>query len=349
MVEFSIQELRFAQKYPFTPIAKRIVQESGFTLNNVPDSILNRARSMVSAAFLQKEYMPKIETSSDLLKNEILAFPVSKIIVTLINRFELYRKYSQMFGNSVFKNLEGEKDDVVLDMATDLNLKFDLSDDSSYFVELGLADYLRPELEENFMKLVNRGVENGKVMLTRNDFVRFISIVVSKELRNSLPVKIKEVPSSFKETAEETDIEFAKTIRQRYSKTDFGEVAPESFPPCMAKIYSELMSGINVTHSGRFVIATFLNSIGMPSEKIIDMYRETPNFNERTTRYQVERLSGVKGKSYSAPSCDKMRSYNLCISNCPVTHPVQFYSREISKGKNNEANSEDKVEQKNVN
>lgn len=349
MVEFSIQELRFAQKYPFTPIAKRIVQESGFTLNNVPDAILNRARSMVSAAFLQKEYLPKIEISSDLLNNEILAFPVSKIVVSLINRFELYRKYSQMFGNSVFKHLEGEKDDVVLDMATDLNLKFDLSDDLSYFVQLGLADYLRPELEENFMKLVNRGVENGKVMLTRNDFVRFISIVVSKDLRNSLPVEIKEVPSSFKDTAEETDAEFAKTIRKRYSKTDFGEVAPESFPPCMAKIYSELMSGINVTHSGRFVIATFLNSIGMSSEKIIDMYHETPNFNERTTRYQVERLAGIKGKSYSAPSCDKMRSYNLCISNCPVTHPVQFYSREISKEKNNKTNSEEKVEQKNVN
>tara|TARA_Y100000310_G_scaffold345859_1_gene471603 strand:- start:363 stop:1397 length:1035 start_codon:yes stop_codon:yes gene_type:complete len=340
---FSVPELRFSQKYPFSVVAKNVIAQSDFTLDNIPESILNRSKAMVHAAFTDQEYMPKIQASSDLLKNEILAFPASKILVSIIGRYELYRKFSELFSNSIFRNLEEEKDEVLIDLASELNLRFSLSDNPDFFVELNMADYLRPNLEAPFMKLVNRELKEGKVFLTKNDFARLISIVVGQDIRDSLPVPLKGIPEFFKVIAESIETEFSKSVRKRFSKTDFGKVSPESFPPCMSKLYSELVQGINVNHSGRFAIATFLASVGMESGKIVDAFRNVPNFNERTTTYQVERIAGVKGKGYSSPSCDKMRSYNLCVSNCPVSHPIIFYSKEIVKT-NSKESSEEKTE-----
>ncbi|MCR4335672.1 MAG: hypothetical protein NUV57_03995 [archaeon] len=337
---FSIPELRFSQKYPFSVAAKNVIAQSDFTLENVPESVLNRAKAMVHAAFTDQEYRPNIQTSPELLKNEILAFPASKILVSIIGRYELYRKFSELFSNSIFRNLEEEKDGVLIDLASELNLRFSLSDSQDFFVELNLIDYLRPNLEETFMKLVNRELKMGKVFLTRNDFARLISIVVGQGIRDSLPVPLKGIPNFFKSAAESIETEFSQSVRKKFSKTDFGKVSPESFPPCMSKLYSDLVQGVNVNHSGRFAIATFLASVGMEAGKITDVFRNAPNFNESTTRYQVERIAGVKGKGYSSPSCDKMRSYNLCVSNCPVSHPIIFYSKEISKT-NSKINSEE--------
>ncbi|MCR4369117.1 MAG: hypothetical protein NUV67_04390 [archaeon] len=327
---FSVQELRFAQKYPFSGTARHVVKDSGLTLDSVSDQIISRAASMVAAAFTDKPYYPEIRESRELLRNEILAFPVAKVMVSLIGRLELYRKFSSMCSDSVFKNLEQEKDEVLLDMASEFRLKVGLSESLGHFAEMRLTDYLKPSLDETFMKLVNSELEGGKVFLGRNDFARFISLVFSQELQNSLPVETKGAPVRLSDLAARLEKQFAETIRKKYSKSDFGDVAPESFPPCMAKIYSELASGMNANHSARFAMATFLNSIGMGVDGIVSAYSATPNFKEHVTRYQVKT---VAEKNYSAPSCDKMRSYNLCVANCPVTHPVQFYGREVSKEK----------------
>ena len=335
-MNFTVQELRFAQKYPFTSTAKGVIADSKLTLDDIPEYVLSRASALVFAAFSEKDYSPKIETSTELLHNEVLAFPVSKILVSLINRLELSRRFVQMFAHSVFKNLEAEKDDAIFDMASDLKMRFDIPDSKDFFAQVSLADYLRPDLEEPEAKLVNQKVDAGMVFLTRQEFARLISIIVAQELRNSLPVDTKSAPQSLKSAAESLDKEFAQSVRRQFSKSDFGAVAPEAFPPCMAKIYGELLNGVNVTHSGRFAIATFLSSVGMSAEKIVDAFRRTPNFSERVTKYQVSRIAGTgkaDGKpNYSAPSCDKMRSYKLCVANCPVSHPVQFYGREITKG-----------------
>ncbi|MEK6958288.1 MAG: hypothetical protein AABW99_04910 [archaeon] len=345
-----VEELRFAQKYFFSTAAKMAVKQSGYLLEDIPESVLRRAGSMVASAFEEKNYGPRIEASPGLLLDEILAFPAAKILVSMIDRFELYRKFCSMVSDSVFLNLENEKSDVLLGIAMDLGLKANLSEDKFFFVELGISDYLRPELDSASMKLANAQVSKGKVFLDRNLFARHVSMIVAQELRESLPVPVKGVPAQFKSAADSLKGRFAEVSRKQFSRTDFGGVAPENFPPCMAKIYSELIAGVKVNHSARFAIATFLYSIGMEPEKIIDMYRQTPNFNERTTRYQVERLVGSGAKlgssseakmsrspaagmaaGYSAPSCDKMRSYNLCVANCHVSHPVQFYTREKSK------------------
>jgi len=114
MLSFDEKELEFAQKYPFSPAAKSIVKNSGFSLEEVPRSVLARARSMVASAYARHDYSPKIREAKELLVDEVLAFPVSKILVSAIDSFELNRKFASMVSSSVFRNLEGEKAEIAL-------------------------------------------------------------------------------------------------------------------------------------------------------------------------------------------------------------------------------------------
>ncbi|PIN85160.1 MAG: hypothetical protein COV47_03650 [Candidatus Diapherotrites archaeon CG11_big_fil_rev_8_21_14_0_20_37_9] len=347
MFSFDEKELDFARKYPFSDVAKSIVKNSGFNLEDVPVEVLLRAVAMVSSAYADEKYDPKILSSKELMLNEIMAFPVSKILVSIINKFELTRKFCNMVSSVVFKHLEADKDDVLIDLASEFGIRITLSDEGDFFAEIPVADYLKPELSLQFTKLVNSKVSTGKVFLTRNDFAMFISMLVRQQLIDSLPAPVEGIPDSFTSAASGIEADFINAAKRIYSKTDFGEIAPEYFPPCMAKIYSDLISGANVSHSGRFVFAAFAASVGMESEKLIDLFRQTPNFNERVTRYQVERIAGVKGKAYNSPSCDKMRSYNLCVAECRVSHPVQFYSREFFKKDSVADSAEEESEQEN--
>ncbi len=330
---YPITELQRAKNYPFSKTAKRVLKDSDFPLGQTPEAIIERAKKMCGAAFSDEGYSPEIHSSAELLRNEVLAFPVAKILVSLIGRFELYRKFSNMVADSVFASALREKDEVLFDLASELSLNFGIPDSQEYFAELGLRDYLRADFEPPELKLVNQKLKGGKVFLRRNEFARLISIIAGHEVRNSLPMEVKGIPQKFSDAAKAVEQEFASFVRKKFSKADFGAVQPESFPPCMSKIYSELLAGVKVGHAGRFAFATFLHSIGMGTDRIVGMYRATPNFNEKVSRYQVERIAGKGAKGYSAPGCDKMRSYNLCVANCPGTyHPVQFYGREVFRG-----------------
>lgn len=320
-------DLSLAQKYPFLPLTKKIVKNSGLNLDSVPEPVLERAKAMVKIAQEEKDYNPHISISEELLKNEVLAFPVAKILISVINSEDLFRKFSKMFENSIFSNLENEKDEFLIDIGMDLGLKFNLAE--KYFVELSVPDFLRASFSTPFMKIVNMPVEKGFVFLERNDYCRFLSSLAATGIRNSLPVPLDGIPKVFSETASSLQKNYSEKVKKDFSSQDFGSVTPENFPPCMSKIYSELLSGLNVNHSARFAIATFLASIGMNKEQIVDLFRKTPNFNERTTAYQVSRITG--GKGYSSPSCDKMRTYGLCVAECKVVHPVQFYQNEKDK------------------
>src|SRR3989344_4926342 len=333
-MQLTNSDLVLAQRYPFSAYAKAVVKTSDSVLDNIDGAVLQRAQFMLQRAFGGKPYEQYSDTYDHTMTNEILAFPVAKILVRLINRLELTRKFAVMWGSFILSKLDELKEvRQIFRIAEELGIEYE---DTGNGIAVPISHYLRPDLEKPADKLANQKVNGGFVYLDINHFKILIAMIAAQELKTSIEsigLQMKDAPQNLKRAAEDLDKEFMQTTRAQFSKSDFGAVAPEAFPPCMAKIYSELLSRVNVTHSGRFAIAAFLASIGMPAEKIIDAFRRTPNFSESVTRYQVERIAGVKGAAYSSPSCDKMRSYNLCVANCPVSHPVQFYELEISRGK----------------
>ncbi len=164
-------------------------------------------------------------------------------------------------------------------------------------------------------KLVNRWLERGYVRLTRREFVRLMEEYIRDRLGESVGVRLK--------------------VRMEIPK---GEVKAECYPPCMRRILYDLGHGLNVPHSARFAIASFLLNIGKSVEEVVDVFRTAPDFDEDKTRYQVEHIAGMRGKGeeYVCPSCETMRSYGNCFPDegCEgINHPVKYYFRCVRKSK----------------
>jgi len=103
----------------------------------------------------------------------------------------------------------------------------------------------------------------------------------------------------------------------------------------MEKLYADLLEGKNLSHFARFDLTTFLNAVNMPESEILKAFSNTPNYDEKITAYQVRKLikGGAQGRGYSPGSCSKIKTHALCVADCDVKHPTQFYRRELRKAK----------------
>jgi DNA primase large subunit len=325
----ALVELHFAQQFPFSETAKRIIKEKKISLDTVPESVLQRAKAMVEASDKKKTYAPHIASSRSFLENEILAFPVAKVIVSLQNDSRQWEKFSRMVANTTFSHLMAneKKKKVLLDLADEMNVKFTYLTTSPFFVKLDLVDFLEINFNDDLLKVVNQKIEKGQIYLKEDAFARFLAELVFARVFSSFPVEGKFIPAKLKDEASRVAGQI-KIKRKREFKEVFGKVDVESFPPCMAEIYADMLEGKRVAHLARFDLATFLVAVNMPIEQIITLFKNTPNFNEKVTRYQVERIAGKKGTRYSPPNCAKIHSHQLCkkITECNrINHPIQFY------------------------
>ncbi len=320
----TLQQLLFAQHFPFTKSAKKIVLEEDLSLKDLPEPVIERAELMARHAFEGKEYLFELQ-SSDLLLQELLAFPVAKIIVSFVNNPTLFRKFSAMVADSshAFLNVEKDKGKQAISLASDFGFKFDFPESKSFFISMPLQEFLSVPFSDNSLKLVNQFVSNGTVFLDLNGFCRFLCEKSYATVLTSLPVPVKGLPKRLEAIAKSLKSE-AKAREQKLFATAFkGNVAPESFPPCIASMYSQLASGQKLPHMANFTLATFLNSIGMPKSGIFALLKKSPNFNERITTYQLDR---IVAQNYMPPGCDKIKSYGFCPDKfCKAKHPISYY------------------------
>lgn len=157
-----------------------------------------------------------------------------------------------------------------------------------------LERILEEAYEEKILKLASR--EDVGYIINTLSKIEKISIILEK-LRSYRPIAVR--PATHGET-----------------------------PPCMAAIIDALKRGENLPHVARFAIVTYLLKIGWDVEQIVDLFRSSPDFNEKITRYQVMHIAGQVGgrKEYSVPSCETMNSWGLCPTNlgCRVKNPIQY-------------------------
>jgi DNA primase large subunit len=84
---------------------------------------------------------------------------------------------------------------------------------------------------------------------------------------------------------------------------------------------------------GRFTLTSFLVNIGMPSEKVNELFKGFSDYNERLTRYQVEHIAGERGSRtrYTPPQCTTLQTHGVCTNSddlCRrVRHPLAYYKR----------------------
>jgi DNA primase large subunit len=94
---------------------------------------------------------------------------------------------------------------------------------------------------------------------------------------------------------------------------------------------SKVSKGINLAHSARFALVSFLLQINMTPDEVIALFATSPDFDQDRTRYQVEHIAGATGTRYKPPACATMATYG----NCPgeddlcrrIRHPLSYYER----------------------
>jgi DNA primase large subunit len=111
------------------------------------------------------------------------------------------------------------------------------------------------------------------------------------------------------------------------------EVSQSAFPPCIEALYAAATHGKHLGHVERFTLVSFLVTIGMPTEKVAEVFKAFSDYNARLTLYQVEHIAGSKGSGtkYTPPSCSTLQTHGVCSNSdelCrKIHHPLNYYLR----------------------
>ncbi len=342
-----LHELKFAVSYPFSRTAQAVVRSSGVSMDSIPESVVEKARARLLSGLLGKPVSRQIAGHTGLLEEEVLAFPVAKMLISFTNNQHYFEKFAESVAvqsyNSLVRDME-ERPEILFDIAQELGAGFDITE--SGMVSVPLAEYLSYPKSFPELRLQNQKLEKGSVFLSRSEFAKLLREAIAKKVLASIPIPTKEIPKQLALVSREAVQEHSKSQAAAFKKAGLGKVSVDSFPPCFSELYSSLSSGNKLSHIGNFTLAVFLVAIGMPRERVMGLYSKAPNFEERTASYHIDRLFGFKGgKKYTPASCETMRSYSLCIENgalCSgIKSPMQYYRR----GKRSENAVEEKKQE----
>ncbi|MDD5474054.1 MAG: DNA primase regulatory subunit PriL [Candidatus Methanoperedens sp.] len=272
-------------------------------------------------------------------EKELLSYPVARILVSCINDGYLTRRYALAEAKSAYESVKELSGEELKEFAGEFNITAVINERS---VILHFTDYIRYAnvIHEPKWKLVNRNMEHGMVTLTKEDFSRIMEEAVRKRIESSLPV---DVPAGICASLERYLLEIREALKTRkseFSIEEFKEIMPDCFPPCIVHALSNAQAGVNLPHSMRFALTSFLLNIGMNTEGIMELFKVSPDFDEERTRYQVMHIHGATGTTYTSPSCATMITYGNCYGKealCErISHPLSYYRKKawiLKKGK----------------
>lgn len=322
-------------RYPFLNEAGEYLRQSGFGWEELdrPDmkEIIDRAAERIQTGVAGGVY-DKVER----YEKEILTFLVTLILVKSVGMEPVLRKYAlaearraeKFLTEDLKRQSEAQRRALFSKIFDDLfSLKIGTTKDGRHFM-VRVSDYLArsSRLHEQEWKMINRLVHGGFVYLDADETVRLVrnelaALIGERVHAMSLPA----LPQAIKEKAEALRSELAP--RYEYRAT-----AVTDFPPCVKHALEVMNRGENLPHSARLMLATYMLAINKPVDEIVEMFKNAPDFSEKITRYQVEHLAGIRGSrtKYSVPSCDKLRTENLCFATdecAGIINPVQFGRR----------------------
>ncbi len=319
-----LDELRFSVKYPFTSIAKSLVKRMNIDFNSLDPIVIDAAKKRIKEDLMGGTIINPDQRMTKGLEVQLLSYPIAKILISLSRNSYLKKKFSEGEANTFRKFISNATDEEIEFLAGELGL--DLSEGKIYF-----KDYLRYMPEDEMYKLFYQDLYNGYIRLSPDVLIEIITTAYKLSLLNSLD----KYPKEFESLKPELDDIKVKRFESFEYK---GDVSAEAFPPCMKKIIADAAAGQHLGHTARFAIAAFLVNIGYPEDKIVDIFRSQPNFKEKLTRYHIEYLSGKKdGKKRLPPSCEKMKTYALCVNPdnlcARVKNPLSYYKLKMRRSK----------------
>lgn len=333
----SISELA---RYPFTGKAAEYVRELGFKIDELmaPEfsSILERARERIEQAIRKAE----IHGWSQKDEVELLSFPTAIFIVSCLNEDLLTKRYALAEAKRAYYYLREERLDIVREIAEEFSWGIMELDERPIRLGVHFSNYLKNSvwIKESRWRLINRRIESGLVILTRDECARLLQEEIRRRIENKVRENARiQIRDEIKPILEEIEQLYSKIIRTEPFQIPVGEVAYSAFPPCIKSLYGDLASGKNISHIGRFTLTSFLIRIGVSPDEVLDLFKRSSDFDPEKTRYQIEHISGFRGsgRKYTPPKCTTLKTHGLCRNPdelCrSISHPLLYYERNMRR------------------
>jgi DNA primase large subunit len=341
-----METVRFTQndlaKYPFLKETAAYMKKLGLKIEDLASpemaQVLSRAEERVKNAILSVAVGEKRENYV-----EIPSFPVAVILAIATKNSFIKKRYALAEAKQAFIDMQLENRERIVAIALDFDWNLAVNRDSEIPLEfeVNFADYLRntAHLRDKKWKLVNRLLVNGKVYLNKHDVARLLQEEVQRRIEERLgATELPNFPEKITDLAEGL-LELAKERIGQEEMEGFPKVVSQSaFPPCIVALQEAVAKGHHLSHVGRFTLTSFLVSIGMPSEKVAEMFKSFSDYNERLTRYQIEHIAGERGSrtKYTPPQCSTLQTHGVCVNRdalCRwVRHPLAYYRRKLKRG-----------------
>jgi len=340
-----METVRFTQsdlaKYPFLKETAVHMKKLNLKIDELANpemgQVLNRAEERVENAILSVTVGKKLEDCV-----EIPSFPVAIMLAIATKNSFIKKRYALAEAKQAFSDMQSETREKIMAIALDFEWTLEPNRNSEIPFEFALnfADYLRNtvHLRDMKWKLVNRILVSGQVYLNQHDVARLLQEEVQRRIEKRLDAtELPNFPEKITEMAERL-LELPKERIGQEEMEGFPKTVTQSaFPPCIVALQEAVAKGHHLSHVGRFTLTSFLVSIGMPSEKVAELFKSFSDYNERLTRYQIEHIAGERGSRtrYTPPQCATLQTHGVCVNQdalCRwVRHPLSYYRRKLKR------------------
>jgi DNA primase large subunit len=177
---------------------------------------------------------------------------------------------------------------------------------------------------------------DGEVPLSEEELLVLLKQAVQHRIEDGLPF---DVPDPIAAELDEEQSHLREQLSDLDLTRDIDTVVPDLFPPCMQSLLDRVQKGEHLEHHSRFAIASFLTTIGMTTDEIVELFQVNPGFGEEATRYQVDHIRGATSPTeYSPPACATMQSYGDCVNMDDIcenvieeSHPLNYYEHRLDE------------------
>ncbi len=339
-------------KYPFLKDTSAYMKRLGLDVEELTSPelgrILSRSEKRLENA-IQFVYVGN-RSEDDI---EIPSFPVAIMLAIATKNSFIKKRYALAEAKQAYhgfpdksgKESSGflvESTERLLAIARDFEWDIEKSQEQNIpadYFSLNLTNYLRniTHLRDEKWNLVNRMLKDGRVYISQQDTARLLQEEVQRRIEARLdnkdapqfPAQIEGIATRLLELAKE---KIGESEMEGFPKL----VSQNAFPPCIDALYFAATHGKHLGHVERFTLVSFLVTIGMPTEKVAEVFKNFSDYNARLTLYQVDHIAGSKGSGtkYTPPSCSTLQTHGVCIGSddlCRrIHHPLRYYIRKQS-------------------
>ncbi|HJJ48464.1 MAG TPA: DNA primase large subunit PriL [Methanocorpusculum sp.] len=308
--------------YPFLKeaqdeLSKRDIKPVGLSKTPAGVRYLDEACARVGLAVEAKIDQIYGDTKDDPVL-DIVTFVLAKILVKCTKDRRTRERFAKMEARRIYKYLNVETEDVLKSrVCKEIGVSF--AGDS-----LSVPDYvcMASKMPDAKWRLINREVTSGRVSVTTDEHEVLIEEKIRSLIFESLSGSVIDTLAA--EYQPWTDKILAKV--QERTLAEFGAIEETAFPPCIQAIIAGAAAGVNLTHSARFSLVAFMNSIGMDVNQIEGIFSRSPDYNPDMTMYQVNH---ILSNDYVPPSCATMLTHGVCVNKdmlCEkAVHPLNYY------------------------